>query len=116
MFSHKSNYLSKNLLVFIIVTFFVYSLLLCYVFRITTPKLFGIIAISTACHRASLQICEVRRCRLCLTSAKQILINELKVCLFFSDKSLTTLNAFKPDFAAGVNMTSLNEQKSSSFL
>ena len=32
MFSHKSKYLSKAFLVFVISTFFVYSLQLCYVF------------------------------------------------------------------------------------
>ena len=100
MFSHISKYLSKTLLIFIISTFFVYSLLLCFVFRNKTPKLFIGIAISTARRRASLQICEVRHCRFCLTSAKQILINELKVCLPFLDKLQVTHNAFKPDFAA----------------
>ena len=57
------------------------------------------IAISTACHWASLQICGARYSRLCHTSANQILINDLKVCLFVSDKSRTTHNAFKYDFA-----------------
>ena len=47
MILHKSKYLSKTLLIFvIIITFFVYSLLLCYVFRIKTPKLFGVILLS----------------------------------------------------------------------
>ena len=46
MVSHKSKYLSKTLLIFVIFTFFVYSLLLCYVFRIKTPKLFGVILLS----------------------------------------------------------------------
>ena len=44
MVSRKSKYLSKTLLIFVIFTFFVYSVLLCYVFRITTPRLFGIIS------------------------------------------------------------------------
>ena len=100
MFSHKSKYFSKTVLIFIIFTFFMYSLLLCYALRIKTPKLFSVIAISTAGQRASLQICEVRHFRLCLTSAKQILINELKVCLFLSDKSRTTHNVLKSDFEA----------------
>ena len=93
MFTHKSKYIPKILLIFIIFTFFVYSVLLCYALRIKTPTLFGVIIISTARQRASLQTCEVRHCRLCLTSAKQILINEVKVCLFLSDKSRTTHNA-----------------------
>ena len=46
MVSHKSKYLSKTLLIFVILTFFVYSLLLCHVFRIKTPKLFGVILLS----------------------------------------------------------------------
>ena len=77
-----------------------YSLVLCYALRIKMPKLFGVIAISTARQRALLQICEVRHYRLCLTSTKQILINELKYALFLSDKSRTTHNALKSDFEA----------------
>ena len=77
-----------------------YSLVLCYALRIKTPKLFGVTAISMARQRASLQICEVRTCRLCFTSAKQISINELKVCLFLSKKSRTTHNALKSDYEA----------------
>ena len=46
MVSHKSKYLSKTLLIFVKLTFFVYSLLLCYVLRIKTPKLFGVILLS----------------------------------------------------------------------
>ena len=46
MVSHKSHYLSKTLLIFVIFTFFVYSLLLCYVFRIKTPKLFRVMLLS----------------------------------------------------------------------
>ena len=106
MFSHKSKYFSNTLLIFIIFTFFVYLLLLCYALRIKTSKLFGVIVISTARQRASLQICDVRHLRLSLTSAKQILINELKVCLFLSDKSRTTHpKALKSDFEARLNMT-----------
>ena len=48
MVSHKSKYLLKTLLMFVIFTFFMYSLLflLCYVFRIKTPKLFGVTLLS----------------------------------------------------------------------
>ena len=46
MVSQKSNYLSKTLSIFVIFTFFVYSLLLRYVFRIITPKLFGVTLLS----------------------------------------------------------------------
>ena len=46
MVSHKSKYLSKTSLIFVIFAFVVYSLLLCYVFRIKTPKLFGAILLS----------------------------------------------------------------------
>ena len=48
MVSYKSKYLSKALLIFVIFTFFcaAYSLLLCYVFRIKTPKLFGVLLLS----------------------------------------------------------------------
>ena len=99
MFSCKSKYFSKTLLIFIIFTFFVYSLLLCYVLRIKTPKLFGQLLSFYARQRASLEICEVRHFRLCLTSAKQILINELKVCLFLSDKLRTAHKSLiKSDF------------------
>ena len=46
MLSNKSKYLLKILLILITFTFAVYSLLLCYVFRIKTPKLFGVILLS----------------------------------------------------------------------
>ena len=46
MVSHKSKYLSITLLIFVIFTFFAYLLLLYYVFRIKTPKLFGVILLS----------------------------------------------------------------------
>ena len=46
MVLHKSKYLSKTLLIFVIFTFRVYSLLLCYIFRIKMPKLFGVILLS----------------------------------------------------------------------
>ena len=100
MFSRKSKYFAKTLLIFIIFILFVYSLVLCYALRIKTPKLFGKLLSLYARQRASLEICEVRHFRLCLTSAKQNLINELKVCLFLSDKSRTTHNALKSDFEA----------------
>ena len=70
-----------------------YSLVLCYALRIKKP-------ISTARQRASLQTREVSHSRLCLTSAKQILINELKERLFLSDKSRTAHTALKSDFEA----------------
>ena len=60
MFSDKSKYFSNTLLIFIIFTFFVYSVLSYYALRIKTPKPFGVIAISTVRQRALLQICEVR--------------------------------------------------------
>ena len=46
-----------------------------------------------------------------LTSAKQILINELKVCLFLSDKSRTTHNALKSDFEARLTYDVIEYEK-----
>ena len=89
MFSHKSKCFSKTLNIYHIYFFCVFTaFMLCFALNARTIRCN--IAISTPRHCASLQICEVRHCWLCLTLAKQILINELKACLFFSDKLRTT--------------------------
>ena len=84
MVSYKSKYLSKALLIFVIFTFFVQPIHCFYVtsFALKRPNYSVYYCYHYGVHWASLQICEVRHCQLCLTSAKQILINKLKVCLF----------------------------------
>ena len=83
----------KNFIHFYHIYFFLCIHCFYVMFRIKTPKLFGVILLSLRWaieHR--FQICEVKHCRLCLTSAKQILINKLKTCPFSPDKSRTTHN------------------------
>ena len=84
MVLYKSKYLSKALLIFVIFTFFVQPIHCCYImsFALKRPNYLVYYCYHYDVHWASLQICEVRHCQLRLTSAKQILINKLKVCLF----------------------------------
>ena len=104
MVSHKSKYFIKNFFIFVIFTFFVYSLLLCYVLsHLNTQTIRCNIAITTVCHWASLQICEVRHCQLSLTLAKQILMNKLKVGYAFFSQT-TTHMLLKSDFAARLTL------------
>ena len=88
MVSHKSKYLSKTLLIFVIFTFFVYSLLLCYFVRIKKLKLFGIILLSI---RRVIEHCF----KIEALSIVPHFFEQTKSMPFFSDKSRTTHNAFK---------------------
>ena len=88
-----TSYLSKTLLISIIPTFLCIHCFYVMFFALKRPNSLVLYCYLYGCHWASLRMCEVGHCRWCFTSAKQILINELQVCLFFSDKSRQRIKA-----------------------